>query len=162
MKLSTPGGGAEGGYQTNSTHGALATDRGSLRQGTSLRGLLLFSKILATHQRDELVETMQRYHVRAGQYESVLGYVSQDMRRLVRPSEGDLAEARREKLAFVSDTEDGPPLAWVMGWRGIYVNRYGPAIPAPLKTWGHVVWDRRRLIESKGKDVVLRARNEYG
>lgn len=151
------------GHQTNSTHGALATDRKSLREGTALRGLRLFSKTLATHGHDELVETMQRYHIRAGgDYELVLGNTSQDMRRHAHPSEGDLAEARQEKLPFSGDTEDGPPLAWVIGWRGRYVNRYGPAIPASLKAWGHVFWDHRRLIESKGKDAVLRARDEYG
>ena len=39
------------------------------------------------------------------------------------------------------------------------MNRYGPAIPAALKAWGHMFWDRRRLIKSKGLNAVLRARH---
>jgi hypothetical protein len=125
-----------------------------------LRGLRLFSRVLATHEHDELVETMRHYQVQAGVYEYVLSWMAQHRRRAAHPSEGDLAETRGDKLAFSRDTEDGPPLAWVIGWHGRYSNMYGPIIPAALKVWGHVFWDRRRLIESKGKDVVLREREE--
>lgn len=72
--------------------------------------------------------------------------------------EGDRMEARRERLPFSGDTEDGPPLAWVTEWRGRYSNRYGDDLPHSLKPWGHVFWDRGRLIKSKGMDAVLRER----
>ncbi|KAL2015312.1 hypothetical protein VTK56DRAFT_5890 [Thermocarpiscus australiensis] len=137
-----------------------AVDRRLLREGIALRGLRLFSKVLATHDHEELVKTMRQYQVRSsGMYEHAVSRAAQHSRRAVYPSERDLAEARREKLAFAGDTEDDPPLAWVIGWRGRYSNTYGFIIPAPLKAWGHVFWDRRRLIESKGKDAVLRARD---
>ncbi|KAK3308332.1 uncharacterized protein B0T15DRAFT_410673 [Chaetomium strumarium] len=139
-----------------------AADRRLLREGTALRGIQLFSQVLATHNHEELVKTIQRYQVPCYTYEHVLSWATQHSRRALYASEGDLAEARREKLVFAGDTEDGPPLAWVIGWRGRYVNAYGPIIPAPLKTWGHVFWDRRRLIESKGKDEVLLTRDGQG
>jgi hypothetical protein len=125
-----------------------------------LKGLRLFSKVLATHEHDELVETMRQYQVQSGFYEHVLSWAAQRRRRATHPSEGDLAEARGDKLAFSRDTEDGPPLAWVIGWRGRYSNMYGPIIPAGLKVWSHVFWDCCGLIETRGKDVVLREREE--
>ncbi|KAK4237487.1 hypothetical protein C8A03DRAFT_44656 [Achaetomium macrosporum] len=153
-RLSTPPGSWDFSHES--------ADRRRLREGTALRGLRLFSKVLATHDHEELVKTMQQYQVKSGTYEHVLSWVAQHRRRAVYPSAGDLAEARGEKLAFAGDTKDGPPLAWVIGWRGRYTNVYGPVIPAPLKAWGHVFWDCRRLVESKGKDAVLRARDERG
>jgi hypothetical protein len=83
--------------------------------------------------------------------EPILDWTSQDMRRREHPSEEDRAEARRERLPFLGDAEDGPPLAWVIVWRGRYSNEYGSVIDRRLKTWGYVFWDCRRLNESGGK-----------
>ncbi len=132
-----------------------------------MRGLRLFSEVLEILDdedgvdEEDLVLTMTLYQVRACHYEEILDSWSQEMRRNSYPSESDAAEARRERLAFSGDTEDGPPLAWVVGWSGRYVNRYGPAIPAARKAWGHVFWDRRRLIKSGGLNAVLRERDDY-
>lgn len=104
---------------------------------------------------------MQQYQISSNAYERVLTRSTQHNRRALYLSEYDLAEAHAEKLAFAGDTEDRPPLAWVIRWRGIYTNRYGPAIPVSLKSWGHVFWDLRRLIDIKGKDAVLRARDGH-
>jgi len=145
--------------------GALGTDRASLIEGTATRGLRLFAEILEIlkHEdgmdEEDLVLTMTLYQVRARNFEHLLDNLTQTERRDDFPSEFDDAEARRERLPFSGDIEDGPPLAWVIGWRGRFFNRYGVAVPAALKPWGHVFWDRRRLIDSKGTDAVLRARD---
>jgi hypothetical protein len=65
--------------------------------------------------------------------EPILDWTSQDMRRREHPSEEDRAEARRERLPFLGDAEDGPPLAWVIVWRGRYSNEYGSVIDRRLK-----------------------------
>jgi len=130
-----------------------------------MRGLRLFSEVLEIledeHGVDEedLVLAMTLYQVRARHYERILNNVSQDIRRDLYPSESEAAEAGRERLPFSGDTEDGPSLAWVVGWSGRYMNRDGTAIPTALKAWGHVFWDRRRLITSKGLNAVLRERD---
>lgn len=124
----------------------------------------MFSELLESLELDDhdgLVATLELYLVRARDFESVISRDTQTTRRNLYPSESDAAEARRERLPFSGDIQHGPPLAWVVGWSGRYVNRYGPAIPAPLKAWGHVFWDRRRLIESKGLNAVLRERDGY-
>ncbi|KAL2262529.1 hypothetical protein VTK26DRAFT_1059 [Humicola hyalothermophila] len=137
-------------------------ERELLREGTALRGLRLFANVLATRDHDELAAAMLQYQVRFRGFEHVLSWAMQHGRRTLYPSETDLAEARKDRVAFAGDTEDGPPLAWVIGWCGRYCNTHGPIIPAELKAWGYVSWDRRRLIKSGGKDAVLRARQGRG
>ena len=143
----------------------LGTDRVSLIEGTATRGLRLFADVLEILDdmdgvdEEHLVLTMELYQVRARNYHRIMDNITQDERRLSYPSEFDRAEARRERLPFSGDTEHGPPLAWVIGWRGRFLNRYRIAIPPALKPWGHVFWDRRHLIDSKGTDAVLRARD---
>ena len=51
---------------------------------------------------------------------------------------------------------DGPPLAWVLLWGGIYANLYGEYTPSWLKDWGYVMWDERRLVELGVTDLVSR------
>jgi len=105
---------------------------------------------------------MQKYTVLCPefQFETILGWTNQFNRRERYPMEGDELEDRQERLPFCGDTEDGPPIAWVTEWRGRYSNSYGGAIPASLKKWGHVFWDRGRLIRSKGMEHVLREREK--
>ncbi len=131
-----------------------------------MRGLRLFADILEILEDEDSLDkehlvltTMELCQVRARPFDYVMGSVSQVERRHFFPSEFDEAEARRERLPFSGDNEHGPPLAWVIGWRGRFLNRYGVAIPAALKPWGHVFWDRRRLIDIKGTNAVLRARD---
>jgi hypothetical protein len=70
-------------------------------------------------------------------------------------------EARRERLRFSGDMEDGPPLAWVIYWRRRYSNRYGGAVRPSLQAWGYVFWNGRRLIKIKGTEEVLREREQH-
>jgi hypothetical protein len=51
---------------------------------------------------------------------------------------------------------DGPPLAWVLLWGGVYANLYGQYTPSSLRYWGYVMWDERRWIEMGAKDLVSR------
>ncbi|KAH6627922.1 hypothetical protein F5144DRAFT_594048 [Chaetomium tenue] len=68
----------------------------------------------------------------------------------------DEAQQRRDPMEFRGDIvpPDGPPLAWVLLWGGIYANLYGEYTPSSLKDWGFVMWDERRLVELGVKDLV--------
>jgi hypothetical protein len=127
--------------------------RECLRQGTASRGLPVFSKVLQTSGHENLVKRMQKYMALHCIFiEPIMNWTSQDMRRRRHPSEEDRAEARRERLPFLGDKEDAPPLAWVIIWRGKYRHEYGDVIDHRFKTWGYVFWDCRRLNESGGKN----------
>ncbi|KAL2178450.1 uncharacterized protein P884DRAFT_276976 [Thermothelomyces heterothallicus CBS 202.75] len=129
--------------------------RESLRQGTAARGLRVFSKVLQTTDHEKLVKRMQKYmRLQCVFIEPILNWTSQDLRRREHPSEEDRAEARRERLPFLGDKEDAPPLAWVILWRGKYVNEYGDVIDYRLKKWGFIFWDCRRLNESGAKHYI--------
>lgn len=134
--------------------------RDCLREGTVSRGLRLFHKVLRTQDHDKLARRMQKYMVLCPgfQFETILGWTNQCNRRERYPMESDLLEDRRERLPYRGDIEDGPPLAWVTEWKGNYSNSFGGAIPASLKKWGHVFWDRDQLVGSKGMEDVLRER----
>lgn len=133
--------------------------RDSLRGGIISRGLRVFYKILEADDHEELADLMQEYLVLSPEFIDVaLSESTMYFRRERYALEGDRMEARSERLPFSGDTEDSPPLAWVTQWRGIYSNRYGEDLPNGLKQWGHVFWDRRRLIKSKGMEAVLRER----
>ena len=97
---------------------------------------------------EELVQLMQKkMSVCLNSIEDTLSYITQDARRRSHPSDRDLAEGV-EKLPFPGDNEDGPPLAWVITWRGKYSNTYGEDIPNSLKAWGYGFWDGKRLVKS--------------
>jgi hypothetical protein len=124
-----------------------------------MRGLLPFYDIVRANNHEELVDLMQYYLVHGNDViEQALGWTNQFFRRERYPLEGDQMEARRARLPFSGDAEDEPPLAWVIYWMGRYSNSYGGAIQASLQSWGHVFWDRKRLIRSKGTEEVLRER----
>ena len=127
-----------------------------------MRGLLVFADIVREDEHDELVELMELYMIYGyGDIEQTLCSDSQFSRRQRYPLEGDRMESRRERLAFSGDVEDGPPLSWVIYWRGRYRNRYAGSIVARLQTWGHVFWDRKRLININGTKEVLRERDNH-
>lgn len=131
-------------------------------EGIAMRGLLAFDDIITEDDHEELVELMQCYLVEGnGMTEDLFGRTNQYFRRERLPLEGDEMEARRERLGFSREAEDGPPLAWVIYWRGKYSNRYGETVDPGLHKWGYVFWDKKRLVKMKGTEEVLRARDRY-
>jgi len=66
----------------------------------------------------------------------------------------DEAERRGDALTFTGDepVPIGPPVAWVLSWRGRYFNLYGGYVPESLRRWGYVMWDEKRwnLLGAKG------------
>lgn len=117
---------------------------------------------MAEDDHDDLVELMEYYLVHGDNIlQHTFSWVNQFFRRERRVLEVDLMETRRQRLPFVGDAEDQPPLAWVIFWRGRYSNRYGEAVRPGLQRWGYVFWDRKRLIQIKGTQEVLRERKYY-
>jgi hypothetical protein len=125
-----------------------------------MRGLLPFDDILTDGTHDDLVLSMQYYLVHGGGdiTEWALSWTNQFFRRERHPLEDDRREARRERLRFSGNAENGPPRAWVIYWRGRYSNRYAGAVRPSLHMLGYVFWDRKRLIQIKGIEEVLRER----
>lgn len=60
-------------------------------------------------------------------------------------------------MPFLGDEEKAPPLSWVIIWGKTYSNSYGDDIPAVLRDWGYVFWDRERVMAKGGemKAVLL-------
>jgi hypothetical protein len=149
-------------FYSNLSTNCFLVVRESVIEGTAMRGLLLFADVVREDDHDELVELMQLYLTyRDVDIEGTLDSANQFFRRERHPLEGDRMEARRERLAFSRDVEDGPPLSWVIYWRGRYSNYYGGNIQSSLQTWGHVFWDSKRLIKIKGTQEVLRERENH-
>jgi len=76
-------------------------------------------------------------------------------------SDGDAAQDRQERLLYLGDSLDYPPLAWVIWWRGRYSNLYGDYVPDDFRRWGYVMWDRQRLSNSKGKQLLRDSRPRW-
>lgn len=130
--------------------------REACRQGTALRGLRLFHKVLHTHDHQKLVKRIIK-HMTGGEIEIFFKWSVQEDRRENNPLECDRAEARGDRLTFFcDDVLHGPSFAWVIIWRGRYSNKYGEAIPTPLKRWGYVFWDVKRLLKTKDKETLVR------
>lgn len=132
------------------------------------RGLRLFYGIPKMREYDNqsshenLVHRMRECMIRNPwfQFETVLSHANQQKRRARFPLDGDLAEARGDAFFFWADSSHTPPLAWMTEWRGRYNNRYGEDIPRTLKLCGHVFWDERRLVRSRGMDLIRRERDQ--
>ncbi|KAK3896920.1 hypothetical protein C8A05DRAFT_20213 [Staphylotrichum tortipilum] len=130
-----------------------------LLDGIVGRGLVLFHTVSRTLDHEDLVTVMQR---NLGWYlaESIdyfLNWTIQDRRRSQQPTEDDRREADWESLPFSGDKEDGPPLAWVIIWRGTFSNTYGEVISSAVRDWGYILWDSRRLVRSGGKRELQKA-----
>ncbi len=125
-----------------------------------MRGILAFYEMVKAEDHADLVDQMEYYLIQnCGLIELALAWENQELRRERFPMEEDRMEAGRERLSFSGDTEDEPPLAWIMYWRGRYSNTYaGASVDNSLQEWGYVFWDRRRLVRSKGREEVLRLR----
>lgn len=55
-----------------------------------------------------------------------------------------------------------PPLAWVLLWRGHYVNYYGDYMTNCLRRWGGLVWDEARWATIESQIRVDRDGSEHG
>lgn len=122
--------------------------------GTMSRGLKWTARILSiknNHEQlvDKVAQCLTPYHQLDAPMIEALSAEAQIDRRDEQdytPNAQDAAEGV-ELLPFQGDNvpPTGPPLAWVLLWRGRYVNIYGGYIPVPLKEYGWVVWDECRL-----------------
>ncbi|KAI1754205.1 hypothetical protein F4782DRAFT_493622 [Xylaria castorea] len=131
--------------------------------GTVQRGLKTLARALAITKHEELVPWMSRCllttsHADATLLESI-SFLAQDDRHDRSPdfpNARDQAEQRHDSMNFLSDSLplDGPPLAWVLLWHGVYVNHYGDFTPKSLKRWGYVMWDAGRWDNLGAKELI--------
>ena len=124
-----------------------------MQEGTiATGGLDLFRQALTVSGPDELINLMDANLTwcTVDTIADLMSQFAQDMAREEAPSERDEAEYRCDKLLFTGDREDGPPLAWVLLWSGLYSNSYGDCIPVPLRNFGYVFWDAGRLEKTGG------------
>jgi hypothetical protein len=124
--------------------------------------LLPFSRLLREDDHDTMSKMLRVYLVDgSGNIEHALSRPNQASRRRRNPQAGDGIEAAWERLTFDGDVETGPPLAWVIYWKGHYVNRYGDALEPSVQRWGYVFWDNRRLVKSQGLEELLDEREVF-
>ncbi|KAH6842393.1 hypothetical protein B0I37DRAFT_345361 [Chaetomium sp. MPI-CAGE-AT-0009] len=144
---------------------SLAYQRTNLREGTASRGLRPFLEVVQASDHETLVGKMQQYMVAHTHFiEDAMTWSTQHRRRQRYPTAQDQAQTRRDRLPFPGDDDDpgGPPLAWVIMWRGQYKNEYGRAIEDRFKKWGYVFWDCKRLNASGRKEKLASdLRNPY-
>ena len=81
----------------------------------------------------------------------------QEERSALAENARDEAEGRMDPIEFRGDVvpPDGPPLAWVSLWDGLYVNRYGEHVPAVLRQCGYVLWDQSRWAKLGGPEGLI-------
>ncbi|KAH6854537.1 hypothetical protein B0I37DRAFT_362267 [Chaetomium sp. MPI-CAGE-AT-0009] len=136
-------------------------------EGTIARGLRKLAGLLVVKDHQTLVDKIEKEDcITHGQVlldatlRAALWNASQIVRREEATSVNarDEAERRRDPMKFEGDVvpPDGPPLAWVLLWSGIYANIFGEHTPASIKDWGYVMWDERRWTELGAKDLVVR------
>ncbi len=125
-------------------------------------GLEAFSK-RAEMTSPELVRAIREAPLRRGYpIRKLIDREIQTQRRRLFPSPRDDLEATREELPFSGDREDGPPLGWVLAFKGTYSNAFGWYIPDSLQDWGWVFWDARRFAREGGLKGYLEAHwSEY-
>ncbi|KAK3298957.1 uncharacterized protein B0H64DRAFT_386718 [Chaetomium fimeti] len=137
---------------------------GDFMDGTVSRGIEMLARILAVEGHQALVDKMERCLTHHHELDAPLRKALWSANQLVRRDEAtsvnarDEAERRRDPMEFGGDAvpPDGPPLAWVLLWGGIYANIYGGHTPTSLRNWGYVIWDERRWTELGVKDFVVR------
>jgi hypothetical protein len=89
--------------------------------------------------------------------EDALSESAQYQRRSGRISNRDRKQDQRNPLPFSGDSEDKPPLAWTLIWRGIYSNLYGDYyVPEVTRRWAYVMWDVMRLEYTNAREVLAR------
>lgn len=122
-------------------------------------GLALLSNVLKTQDHYTLVKTISDNIVSIGDswIAEAVDISLHERRRANRYSDRDRAQDQRDQMPFSGDKEDLPPLAWVTIWQETYSNLYGlGSIPSPLQSWGYVMWDASRLVDSGAMAVLDR------
>lgn len=124
-------------------------------EGTISLGPTITAQILAINNCDQLLDKMASCLTTCqspdASIQKSLSMSAQYNRQVARdniPDAMDAAEVFRPRpFPFSGDTVPprGPPLAWVLLWKGKYVNKYGEYVPETLKASGWIVWDKRRL-----------------
>ncbi|KAI0436547.1 hypothetical protein F4803DRAFT_572328 [Xylaria telfairii] len=127
--------------------------REAYMDGTLSRGLKTLVRALEIEDQEQLVSWMGDCLMTPLDTDCILSEsisMSAHLDRRARfansPNDKDMAEQRADSMEFLGDSLplDGPPLAWVVLWDGIYVNLYGEFTPNSLKRWGYVMWDASR------------------
>ncbi len=131
--------------------------------GTVSRCLKLAASLFVINSHDTLVDQMQG-NIAVSQFmddplQNALTSTAQRERRQTSDvaNARDEAERRRHPIEFRVDANpDGPPLAWVLLWGGVYANIYGQYTPASVRNWGYIMWDERRWIQPRLQDAVVK------
>lgn len=132
-------------YDTSAYQKLAARRLAHLEKGNVAARPSLLSTVLSNVEKPELViSTIVDYRqlhwgplFRAG----LLDEIDHEDRRRDYPSERDAMESRREPLPFRGDEDSDlddlcPPLAWVVAWKGKYVNQTGVFCARSLATMG--------------------------
>lgn len=122
------------------------------------QGLPLLASVLPIDDHDELVDglSVQMHHFVSDTWlDDITGNTDMHQRWERSYSERDAAQDEGRPMTFRGDDLDSPPLAWVLIWGEAYSNLFGTFIPKPLRLWGYIMWDARRLEESGAKDVLM-------
>ncbi len=118
-------------------------------EGILANSLQLAVQLFSVTSHDALVDKLGRYlTLKRGFDDSLASSLSAeaqfDRRELRDLNAKDMAEARRDPLAFVGDVPTGPPWGWVVLFGGRYANICGEHVPQVARAWGYVMWDRQR------------------
>lgn len=88
-----------------------------------------------------------------------LGYVldgaTQAMWHRLYPSSKTLRHKQRDPFPFQGDSEDLPPLAWTLIWKGAYSILFGEYLNCDFRFWGYIMWDAAR-IHTGAEEVLAR------
>lgn len=122
------------------------------------QGLPLLASVLPIQDHEELVDALRAnmHHFASDTWlDDITGNTDMHQRWERSYSERDAAQDEGRPMPFRGDDLDSPPLAWVLIWGEAYSNLFGTFIPKPLRLWGYIMWDARRLEESGAKDVLM-------
>lgn len=124
------------------------------------QGLPLLASVMHIRDRGELVDTLRANVHRSASdvwLDDITGNGADMHERWERSySERDAAQDEGRPMQFQEDDLNSPPLAWVLIWGETYSNLFGCFIPKPLRQWGYIMWDARRLEEAGAKEVLMR------
>lgn len=137
----------------------LTGTRKSSRDFLVSQGLPLLASVSRIQDHDELAATLRtnmHYDVWVTWLDDITGNTDMHERWERLYSDRDLAQDEGRPIPFRGDDPDSPPLAWVLIWGETYSNLFGTFIPKPLRLWGYIMWDVRRLEETGAIERLMR------